>query len=471
MRTGTLLVVLILGLSAALYAQQPRSISLEEAIDIALENNYTLKQAENNLDLASTQVRSEKADYLPSLSSSLSGNKSIGRQFNEVTGEFGDLTINSFGSSLNTSIPIFNGFENLNSLKSSQFNAESRRESLQRTRETVIFETASRYLQVLLDKELLEIARENLESQRKQLEQIEAQVEVGSRPTVDLYNQEATVANQELEVTNRENALSLSRIRLIRQLQVDPLGSYDFVTPTIDEEQILPQDYELRELVQAALDNRSDIESAEADIKSIEHDLKATRAILYPSLSFNASLSSSYNDRTFQVARDAQGNPIPDPNDPSEPLLEKVPFNDQFFDRNISRRLSLSLSIPIFSNLNRSTSVQSSEINYKNAQLSLENTRLQAVQEVTQAYNDYQAVVKQLESTRKALRAAERSYETEQQRYEVGASTLIELTTANAQYVQAQSDRARAVYNFVFQEKLLDYYLGKLSEDIRLQQN
>ncbi|MDX1672882.1 MAG: TolC family protein, partial [Balneolaceae bacterium] len=211
MRTGTLLVVLILGLSAALYAQQPRSISLEEAIDIALENNYTLKQAENNLDLASTQVRSEKADYLPSLSSSLSGNKSIGRQFNEVTGEFGDLTINSFGSSLNTSIPIFNGFENLNSLKSSQFNAESRRESLQRTRETVIFETASRYLQVLLDKELLEIARENLESQRKQLEQIEAQVEVGSRPTVDLYNQEATVANQELEVTNRENALSLSR--------------------------------------------------------------------------------------------------------------------------------------------------------------------------------------------------------------------------------------------------------------------
>ena len=467
MRYGIFVTLLILGLVFDSQAQTDNKITLNEAIDIALKNNYQLKQADNNLNLSKTRVLSEKGDFLPSINTSASGSKSIGRQFNQTTGEFGDLSINSFGSSFSVSVPIFTGFENINSLKSSQFNSESTRLDRQRTRETVIFNAASNYLQVLLDKELLQIARENLEAQQQQLEQIRAQVEVGSRPTVDLYNQESEVASQELEVTNRENALNLSRIRLIRSLQVDPLGEYEFETPEIDENQIIPSDYDLRDLVQTAIENRPDIKSAEANIQSMEHSLKATRSILYPSLSFSASLSSSYNNRTFDPVLDDSGDPILDPGT-GQPILDRVPFSDQFFDRNISRRFSLSLSIPIFNNFNRRTSIETQEINYKNARLEMENTELQVVQEVTEAFNDYQSVVKQLESTEKALRAAQRSYETEQQRYEVGASTLIELSSANAQYVQAQSDRARAIYNFVFQEKLLDYYIGKLNESIEI---
>jgi len=112
--------------------------------------------------------------------------------------------------------------------------------------------------------------------------------------------------------------------------------------------------------------------------------------------------------------------------------------------------------------------IQTAKINLKNAKLGLENTRLQIIQEVTQAYNDYLSYQKELASTKKALRAAQRTYETQQERYNVGASTLIELSDANANYVQAQSDNARALYNLIFQEKLLDYYIGKLDEEISL---
>ncbi len=143
-------------------------------------------------------------------------------------------------------------------------------------------------------------------------------------------------------------------------------------------------------------------------------------------------------------------------------------FQDQFFDQNISRSLGLSISIPIFDNLNRRTSVQAQEITYKNAKLNLENTELQVVQEVNQAYNDYQSYIKQLDSSQKALQAAKRSYETQKQRYEVGAGTLIELSDANAQYVEAQANRAQAFFRVVFQQKLLDYYIGKLDQNISL---
>lgn len=110
--------------------------------------------------------------------------------------------------------------------------------------------------------------------------------------------------------------------------------------------------------------------------------------------------------------------------------------------------------------------MRSQEINYRNALLSLENTKLQVTQEVNQAYNDYMALIKELESSDKALIASERAYETELQRYEIGASTLIELSQANTNYVLAQSNRIQAYFNFIFQEKLLDYFIGRLSADV-----
>lgn len=451
MHKGILLlfISLLMTLTAKAQDQDVEHITLQEAIEIALENNYQLKQARNELDFAEYQEFSAKADFFPSLNGSANGQKRIGRQFNQTTGDFGDFTINGFSTSISTSLTIFNGFQNINNLRSSQYSRESTEEAVQRARESIIFETASGYLQVLLDEQLLEIARENLESSQKQLEQVRAQVEVGSRPTVDLYNQESIVANNELEVTNRENDLSNSRIRLIRSLQIDPLQEYNFAMPEITDDQVMPSDYDLKSLVNAALESRSDLRREQLNIRAVEHQLKATRASLYPSLNFSASFSSSYNDQNF----------IPGTG-------ELVGFSDQYFDQNVNRSFGLSLNIPIFDNFNRRTNIQSQLVNYKNQQLALENTELQVIQEVNQAYTDYQAIVKRLESTEKALKAAERSYETEQQRYEVGASTLIELSTANAQYVEAQSNRAQALYNFVFQEKLLDYYIGKLDQNI-----
>ncbi|HBW00476.1 MAG TPA: hypothetical protein DEF03_04715 [Bacteroidetes bacterium] len=110
----------------------------------------------------------------------------------------------------------------------------------------------------------------------------------------------------------------------------------------------------------------------------------------------------------------------------------------------------------------------SQKLNYENTKLSVDRTRLSIISEVTQAYNDYQARVAELESTAKALAASERAYQTELQRYDIGISTLVELSQSQALYVQAQSNRLQAVYSYTFQEKLLDYYIGNLNETLSL---
>ena len=432
-------------------SQEPRLITIEEAISIALENNYTLKQAQNELELADDLIFSEKADFLPSVSASMNGSRTSGQQFlfdrfSEGLDPFVNVTSQSISGNMRANIPLFNGFNNILTLKSSQSNKESREQQYQRAKELVIFNTASRYLQVLLDKELLEIARQNLETSTTQLSQVQAQVELGARPMVDLFNQEAQVANDELTLTQRENTLALNSLLLIRQLEIDPLGQYDFEVPELELNDLPWMDVNLKALVDEALTTRSDILSAEASIAALKYQLQITKNSLLPSINASAGVSSRYSDQ-YSIAG------------------EEVGFSDQFFDQQVNRSLGLSFNVPIFNNWNRLYSIQSSQIQVKNAELNLDNSRMQVIQEVTQAYNDYSSYVKQLEASEKSLLASEKAFETQQERYNVGASTLIELTQAQASFVSARSNYTQSLYNLIFQEKLLDFYLGKLKGD------
>lgn len=434
---------------------QTEHITLQEAVDLALENNYQLKQAENALDLADSDIRSQYADFLPSVNANVNGSRTSGQQFifdrfNEGLDPFVNITSQSVSGNVNASITIFDGFNNILSLRASQASQLSNEEALRRARENVIFNTASRYLQVLLDKQLLEISQENLVTSQRQLEQIQAQVDVGSLPTVDLYNQEAQVASDELSITQNQNSLNISKLMLVRQLQIDPQGDYEFVVPDISDEQnaAMLSMYNLNELIDEALMNRSDIKSEQADINNLRYQLRMAKGNLYPTISASAGISTRYSDQYSLAGED-------------------VSFNDQFFDQQVNRSLGLSISIPIFQNWNRMYNIESARVQLKNAELALDNTELQVIQEVTQAYNDYSSYLQEFNAAEKALVASEKAFETQQERYNVGASTLIELSQAQSSYVEAQSNYTQSRYNLIFQEKLLDYYLGQFTgEDV-----
>src|SRR5699024_2439212 len=299
MKKAIIALVFLLTGSIFAKAQENRTISLNEAIDLALDNNYELAVAKNNLELAGDKITGAKADFFPSLSANFSARENIGRQFVPGTSDFVDQPVKFFNGSLNTSVVLFSGFANIYDLRNAQFGKKSQKETVQWTRESIIFNTASAYLQVLLNKELLEIAKENLEASKKTLNQVENQTEVGSKPIADLYNQQATVANNQLQVTNRKNDLKISRVKLVRILQIDPLKEYRFVIPEVDIDKISKKAYNLPQLIAAALENRSDLQGAKYDIEAIKYQLKLTKSNYWPTLSFGASLSSGYSDQFF----------------------------------------------------------------------------------------------------------------------------------------------------------------------------
>jgi outer membrane protein len=440
--------MLVVLTTSATLAQTAQRITLEQAIEIALENNITLKQFENNMLIQNANVTSAQLDFLPNLNFGINGNRNTGRQFVQETLSYDDLTTLSSGASFNSNVTVFDGFRNINNLRAVQTARLSAEENFQRAQENVIFNTASAYLGVLLNQELLGIAKENLEATQKQLEQVRAQVEVGMRPMVDLYNQEAAVANNEFQIVERENALNISIIQVVRILAIDPMVDYEFVTPGIDEDNLQAKDFSLTQLLEQAMLNRSDLRGTEAQIKLSEYNLRIARGAFLPTVSLSGSLSGGYSDQFRE--RNAAGQ------------FTSVGYWDQLTDRNRRYSFGFNVQVPIFNRYNTRRSVELSRVDYKNAMLDLEAKKLEINQEVRQAYNDYLSATKQLDTTERALLAASKAYETEQERYRVGASTLIELTQSNAEFVSASSNRVQAVYRFVFQEQLLNYYLGQV---------
>ncbi|WP_164682590.1 TolC family protein [Cyclonatronum proteinivorum] len=436
---------------------QVQQITLNEAVSIALEKSIEIQQAANNLERSDAAVQSAYGQFLPNLNATMGANRTTGRQFNQATISFDDFTQNAISGNLGTSVPLFTGWQNISNLRQARTDREAAQTSFERQREDIIFNTASSFLQVILNLELLEIAKDNLETAKKQLEQVEAQVDVGMRPIVDQFNQEAEVANNELLVIQRQSQVNTSKVQLIRLLQLDALQDYEFIVPDISTEAIIPQHFELTELIEAALSNRKDIRAAELQIESAEFALRSARSGYLPTLSFSASISSSYGDQ-YRLRTPAPGG--------QGFVTETVGFSDQFFDQRINRGLGFNLSIPIFDRFQTRTAVTNRQIDLKNSRLALIDRQSLVFQEVRQAYEDYVALTQELATTEIALRAAEKAFETQQERYNVGSSTLIELTQANNAFFQASSQRVQTIYQFVFQEKLLDYFLGRITEDV-----
>ena len=446
-----LLILFLMLLPVTSEAQDVRTITLDEAIEIALDNNIQIRLDQSEVDRAESDYRRQMADFLPDLNMNVGGSRRIGRQFDQYAGRFDDFTTNNLNASLSASVTIFDGFQNINELRSAGLARESAEERYQRTRESIVFDAAALFLDMLLSQELYEIELENLEASRKQLEQVEAQVEVGMRPIVDQYSQESVVANNELSVIQAENTLQLNKLRLSRVLQLDPLQEYDFIAPEIRENEMVVEDYNLREMINIALDNRRDYRASELELEQARYAMRISKAGRLPVLSVSGSLSSAYSD---QVRDPIQGT--------------TMPFHDQVFDANINRAFSFNLSVPIFNRLQTSNQVQQRRIDYRNAELRLEDLQQEVFLELQQAYNDYRGYAKELDATQSALIAAEKAYETEQERYNVGSATLIELTNANNEFVRASSNRVQSMYQFIFQEKVLDYFLGRLTEDMEI---
>jgi len=443
MRTPRILVTLVMAASAA-GAQAPtqpnapsQTITFDDAIRIALRQNTTLLQANNSAALSSATVRQQRLSFLPDLRFTTNTGQNYGRTFSEDEGRIIDQTTQSVNAGVSSSVTLFNGLTNVASLRSAQLSEDAGERNVKRAEQTVAFTVASNFLALVQQQEQLGVQRENLAAQEAQEKQIKAFVDAGSRPISDLYQQQAAVAAARSQVVNAERAFELAKVDLIQTLQLDPRGSYAFAPPALDTASKANAMFSLDSLLTRALGQRSDLFAQQSLVSAASQNVKAANGSRWPSLSLSAGYNSAYSSAT------------------------PIGFTDQLNQRR-GGSLAIGLSIPLFDRGTTDLAAQRAQIAEDNARLDLKDRQQQVGLEVRRAYLDYRAATQQLDAAEAQLRAAALALQASQQRYNVGAATLLEVTQARATQLQGASALVTARYGLLFQRTLIGYYIGDL---------
>ena len=414
-----------------------KPITFDDAVGIALRQNTTLKQSANAAALSASQVTSRKNQFLPSLSVSTSTAQTLGRNFNQAEGRIVDATTQSLNLGVSSSVTVFDGFQNTSALHEAQASAAASTNELARARQTTVFTVASNFLTLVTGQEQLRVQRENLAAQVAQEAQVQTLVTAKARPISDLYQQQATTAAARSSVLSAEREVELGKIALIQTLQLDPRETYDFVAPSVNAASVAAQTFVLDTLLGRAFANRPDLAAQSSRVSASELAVSGANGARLPTVSVSAGYNTGYSSATA------------------------LSIGEQFNQRR-GGSVSLGVSLPVFDRGATSVATQQARIQADNARLALDNERQTVALEVRRAFLDFQSAQQQLSLASAQQKAADLSVSTTQQRYQVGSSTLLELTLARAQQTQAASAVVTARYTLTFQRALMSYYTGDL---------
>lgn len=436
---NTVFSILIIGFlfSISSWAQQ-KTWSLEECVNYALENNISVQQGQNTLLINEQDVIAAKGNLMPSLNFSAGQGLTLGNQ--EIfPGQFVDRTANSTNVGVNVNQTIFNGFRLTNLYKQSQLTLDRNELELKRIKDDISLNVVNAYLNVLFNKENLEIAQVQLAFSQKQVEQTRALVDAGAQPVANIYDVEATLSSDEQNLTVAENNFNLAVLSLSQLLQL-PYDGFAVEIIEVDSPSASLMYKDIKPILDYAYRNRYEIKVAEKNIEGAELGTEISRSGFLPILSFRYGFGSNvfYSNLSDDEAA----------------------FFTQLND-NKTQSFGLNLTVPIFSRFQNKTAVAQAQIQEENAKLNLEQAKLDVERNIQRAFTDAQAALKTYEASKKSVESQKLAFQNSQERYNLGAMNSFDLEQSRIQLVNAQSRLINAKYDFIFKTKVLDFYLGK----------
>jgi len=401
----------------------PASLTLQDVVRLAMERNLDVMQGANQVEMGRTQVEQERADFLPDLNLSISPGASYGRSIDPMTGSTEGNVDRSLNMGASSSINLFNGFEDQATLDQAKSQLSASERLFGRTQEQIAYQAAIQYLDVFLNQELEAVAQENLDVQERQLEQIQAFYEAGSRPIADVLQQKAAIAAARQQLLAAQQAVEVARLELKRTLRLSAEDELELAEPSPEVFALQEDQLALNDLIARALENRSDLEAQRLQIDAAESGVKAARSGYYPRVDLGVGANTRYNSG-----------------------ISGVGAADQLFDTGPGSSVNLSVTIPIFDRNRTRSAVKRAEIAVDNERIALERAEQDIAFEVQKAVLDYNTAKAQLASAEEQVAAARQALSAAEARYNVGASTLVELAQTRSTFVQAEADRVNALY-------------------------
>lgn len=434
MKLVSIITALLLSSPMLIIAQQ--TIQLDQVVQTAIQNNFNIKIAKNNIEAAAANATIGAAGFLPTVDLSGGYTYSNTNTYTTFSGNIPDAqepaaASHSFNANLNVRYTIFDGLKPVYKLKQSKVEVELSNTKYQQEIETTIYKVIQAYYNLASLQEDYRIAVEKLGFTKTQLKRVETKRKYGQGSEVERLNLETTYNNDSTQLLR----LKLGMRQAVRQLN-KVLGTEeiaDDAVVTVDTDLDLSLNYEV--LKEAALKNNLTVLAAQKNIEKAYLEFKVTKSELFPKL--NTTISYGYNGSRNDVG-------IMRTNDAVGPSIN----------------LGLTYNIYAAGAVKRAK-IQN-QLNIKNQELNLDLVRYDIKQRIKDAYTNHENNIALIPLEESNVTISKQSFDRTTKAYNLGQASLLDYQQAEFNYVQAQKRVITAKYN----AKLSEWELRRLAGTI-----
>lgn len=424
---------LILSFCLASVVSAQQQLTLEQCIAIALENNRNVKQQELNKQNREIAYNQARADLLPNLNASAGQNFVFGRSIG-LDNTYQNTNSSQTSFSLGSDITLFDGLRMKHNIDARRADVNASQADLDKIRDDIVISVSTAFLQVLLNKELLQISEDQIELTNANIAQRSELIKNGKMAEGEIYELEAQKAKEELNRVQAESNLKLALLDLAQIMEIENVSDLDITAPPaeklIGESILLSSDV----VYQNALINRPEISGANFRLESAQKEVLMSKAQLYPTLSFGANVGTGYYHMSNRT-------------------------NDSFSSQmrnNMSNSVGFSLRIPIFNRFQVRNSIRTAQIAVENSRLEMDKTKLDLRKRIEQAYYNALGANSRWEAAKKSEIAGREAYRFAEQKFENGRANFYELFQAKNNLTQVLGEMAQAKYEYAFRLKILE---------------
>ena len=441
-------------------SETPVVITLEQALEIALSENVSVKIADKEIERTGFAKKGTYASLFPQIDASGAYQRTIKKQVMYMDFDMGSLggssednasgdgsseegtslpstadglevgRWNTWSAGVTAAMPLVN-LQLWKSIKISGMDVELAVEKARSSRLDMVTQVKQAYYSTLLAKEAFEVYKDVYENAVKNYEETEKKYNARKATELDLTRAKTTVANAIPDVYNAESSVILSLWQLKAVLGVDLDENLDVAGKLEDFSEHMF--YDIHQHDSISLENNTTMKQLAIQAEQLAETIKMQKYAYVPTLAatFNFSMNAMTNDFNFSEYR-------------------WTPYS----------YVGVSLSIPIFSGGKRYNDVRQTKNQYEQLKLQTLDSERQLKISIRQNLNTMETNMKSYYAAQEAVASAQKGYDIAEKSYQVGRSTLIELNDAQLALTQAKLGESQAIYNFVVAKAQLEQTLG-----------
>jgi len=418
--------ILIVLLSAeGIYAEE---LTLDDCIQMALENHPDVVRAEGNVKTASADLWNAAGQFLPSLGASGSISESWGNRLDVNGVEYSDWSKRySFGVS--ASMTAFDGGRMFFNYFSSRANKAYYKYQAEGTRQNLVLSVKTTYFAYLAAQKIKEVRTEALKRGEEQLKLAESRFEVGSASKSDVLKARVQYGNDKLNLFEADNNVKTSLADLAYLIGMDVNTEVQIST----EYKANQYEGSERDALDYGLDHQPGFLSVKKDMTVSKLSLWSAYAQYLPSI--RVSVSRGYSNsrwRELEHLRDTDG----------------------------SWSVSTTINIPIFEQFSRKRAVTRAKATLNDSRAAFYYARNNLALEIKKAYLDMNNAHEKLAVADETVKSAQEDMDLVQEKYNLGAATILELLDAQVSLITAQNDQIQAEFDYNLAVSSLENAMG-----------